>query len=383
MDAHRLPILCLASLLLAALTTVSVRAAEPSWPGYTGYPGYDGSISQASNWEGLAQGGGSSAAQNDCCSVCECMTCCCKPWHIVTGVEATYLKANVQDTPLVHLTQLGQLVTSRIASLDDYYAAPRVWLGMENCNGHGIRARYWDFQASSWDYEVGLAPIVPDIFDIASYNATNRLEAYTIDLEYTRRFAFHNWNLLGSIGARHARLDRVEALNSLTTDLLSGPTPLGVASQILSEREMNGTGLTLGLEGYRPLHHWNLNVFWTTRGSILWGNNVSNNVSTMYVAPAGLGPGAVSTANVLVLQETDTMYILECQIGLEWRCPLKCCCAEMFIRAAFEYQYWDVEESSGDYLTQVVLDVDPINFGETRDLRTDFTGLAFAIGVAW
>ena len=318
-----------------------------------------------------------------CGSCCVSSSACRKPWHVVLGVEATFLQPNVGDTGLLHLTPGGRLVTSRLADLDDYYAAPRVWLGVENCNGHGIRARYWDFDASAWDYDTLLIPIGLNAFDTQTFDASSRLEAYTIDLEYTRRFQSHNWRMLGSIGVRHAKLDRAESLSGFTTDLLSGPTPLGVATQILSERSISATGLTLGLEGTRPLRNWNINFFWNVRGSALWGDNRSNNISTMYIAPVGLGAGAVNAANVLLLDETDVLYILEFQTGVEWRHPLKCCCAEMFARVAFEYQYWDAEESGGDYLTQVVVDVDPINFGETRDMRVDFIGLAVSCGIAW
>ncbi|MCO6455420.1 MAG: hypothetical protein J5I93_08990 [Pirellulaceae bacterium] len=380
----------MASLLLVFAAAAPTSAAPPGlsqgYPPIGLYGGSDVHTGDLSDWR-LASAQSESAAADAvgaaACDSCLCGDCCCKPWHVVTGVEATFLHPQVQDTPLYHLTPIGLEITSRLASLDDYYAAPRVWLGWQHQSGHGVRARYWDFEASAWNYDAFLVPLAPEFFDIGSYNATNKLEAYTIDLEYTRRFCFQRWQMLGSIGARHAKLDRAEMLNSLTTDLISGPTPLGVTSQIISERQMSGTGLTLGLEAIRPLNHWNLNLFCSGRGSALWGDNRSTNLSTMYIAPAGLGPGAISTANVLLLDDQDTMYILEFQVGVEWRCPLKCICAEMFIRAAFEYQYWDVEEVSGDYLTQVVLDVDPINFGETRDLRAQFTGLAFAIGIAW
>ena len=287
---------------------------------------------------------------------------CWRRRHFVAGVEATYLKPQVDDAPLSFSNGAGLATSSAIATFDDLEAAPRIWLGLENEEGRGIRARYWFLDAHDSAYDLFFAG---GIFPVA-YSASTELEVYTIDLEYTHRRCFGNWHVLGSFGVRHGAMDRTDVLTAFD----SATT---LTSQILSDRQLHGTGITSGIEATRPVGERGLHLFLGLRSSTLWGTDKALGTNLMTT------PGGIFLQVVAVEDETE-LYILEVQSGLLWSREIESLDSSVFARLVFEFQYWDAEEGSFDF-NQAVLPASA--GGSSRDLQADLLGLSFAMGLTW
>jgi hypothetical protein len=161
----------------------------------------------------------------------------------------------------------------------------------------------------------------------------NRLEAYTIDLEITRRFCLHDCWMQGSVGVRHAEIEHAESLTG--TALASEANLFGYAE---ADRYTRGTGIVLGWYGRKPIYpcscvHWYYNLRW----SALWGPTQTAVETGATVLATGGNAGSVNGAATCV---DDNLFIGEVQLGLEWNYALKCLPANAFFRAGIEYQRW-------------------------------------------
>jgi hypothetical protein len=283
---------------------------------------------------------------------------------IVFGIEATYLRANPKDG---HDPYFPDAFFAReFADMDDYAAAPRVWVGVESCAGRGIRARYWDYRnaAHAEDFDVEDIETGEGLF---LFNACAGLRAYAIDLEVTRRRCTANGWVLGSLGVRHAALARNDSLNVFLADddLL--------ISTAATER-FDATGLTAALEGWRPIGDSPFAWYGNVRGSVLWGDT-HQTAWSVYQDPVSLAAQYVQTR-----QPARELYIFEFQTGLEWSRPIMCCDGRLFLRTLFEYQLW-TQDRPGLELAQEIDGVQIASgfFGR----RVEFYGLTFAAGMDW
>ena len=295
------------------------------------------------------------------CSNCDscgnvCYTNRANCWSCTIGVEATYLQPTTHDETLF---VPGAFNAADFLDIEKFEAAPRVWVGFENENGRGIRARYWQYDAEDHFTDLALIPIA------GSTLAAEELETYTIDLEYTRRGQHGCWDVLGSFGVRNASLQRWQGSSNF--DQLSGLT---LATS--NDNSFDGTGLTFALEGRRPLGREGLNFYGNVRGSVLWGTTKMDAVSTVFA-------GGTTANQLAIVNEDTTMWIFESQVGLEWNKYLKCFCGTAFARFLFEYQTWNVDESGFD-LAQSVGGTTLVTSSLSNDV--DFLGFTVAIGVS-
>jgi hypothetical protein len=164
------------------------------------------------------------------------------------------------------------------------------------------------------------------------------LEAYTVDLELTRRFCLHDCAMQGSVGVRHAEIEHNEGLFGLANTeegLLTGSAR--------ASRLSRGTGILLGLYGRKPLYsrscvHW----FYNARWSALWGpTQTSAETFASVLATDPSFNGSAASVNGAFTNVDDTLFVGEIQLGLEWNYALQCVPAKAFFRAAIEYQRWD------------------------------------------
>ena len=101
----------------------------------------------------------------------------------MAGVEATYLRPQTHATSS-RIDSLSGFTRFKYADLDQLEAAPRVWLGIENNRGWGVRARYWRLDANDAASDVDDATLpLPVTFVTDTY-----LSADALELELTRRF---------------------------------------------------------------------------------------------------------------------------------------------------------------------------------------------------
>jgi hypothetical protein len=293
-----------------------------------------------------------------------CDTCgqgdsgCCGPdSRFTAGVEATYLRPYLESNILSNQNELFSDFT--------YEAAPRIWVGFENC-GRGLRARYWQYDAEA--ERISDASFVSDndsgdsvFFD----EFTADMEAYTIDIEVTKRFQRNCWDILATLGVRHAAV----AYRNHQREFSSDSDVTNIDTLDLSRR-FDGLGVTVSAEGRRPIGGSRLAFFWTARGSACWGDNKAQ---FFQVQDGVLEDGNLSASfNSSFESENDVLYIGEFQLGIEWRQGLECCSGTVFARTSFEGQIWNLEDSD---IEGSLIPEDSLGNG-----YFGFYGLAFAVG---
>ncbi|HZZ72911.1 MAG TPA: hypothetical protein VFE24_11720 [Pirellulales bacterium] len=276
-------------------------------------------------------------------------------WACAAGVEATFLVPQFRDFRDPNPGIAGR----DLLDLDRFDAAPRVWLGFENDCGNGIRARFWDIQGSD-----GFGKILdPGVFTFTTATADQEFELYTIDLEYTRRFALPDcWCCVGGIGPRFASINRHEGFSEFAEGQYAAFTSANMDYQ--------GTGLTFSLEGRRPIGDWGLAAVLNGRGSILWGRSRQQGESF-------LETGTSAGYQLVIADEPSTAWILELQAGLEWTKDIACFKGTVFARCLFEYQNWNVNEPTYSLLqnlngTTLLLD--------SLSPDVQLYGITFAVG---
>jgi hypothetical protein len=266
------------------------------------------------------------------------------------GVEATFLSpdlnsqgVNFEVQELDDLPPRYDFCSTSSDDIDSFYASPRIWLGVQGC-AWGANLRYWHLQAAEGAFDPSIGGLGTwDDFDCGrpdlGFSSASNLEAYTIDLELTRRFCLHDCAMQGSVGIRHADIEHNESLFGLAnTDegLLTGTAR--------ANRLSRGTGILLGLYGRKPIYscssvHW----FYNARWSALWGptQTSAETFASVLTNSTGTPSGAAASVNGAYTNVDDTLFVGEIQLGLEWNYALQCVPAKAFFRAAIEYQRWD------------------------------------------
>ena len=208
-------------------------------------------------------------------------------------------------------------------------ATPRITLGYQGpC--WGLEVRYWRMQngkeVNDWldDNLIGLEQV-------------SGFRAETVDLEATRLFCWGKSQMQWAFGVRYGQFDETAAL-ALYEDI-EDP----YFEYINARNTFGGVGLTTALTGVRPIGCGNFSLFYAVRASLLWDPKASNSISGLSTF------GAEANTPIVSDEGPGTLFIGEVQGGGQWSYQLKCRPACAFVRAAFEYQYWNVtSEASSD-----------------------------------
>lgn len=343
------------------------------------------------------------ACDDTCCDVCDdtcCDVCCnsgcdpgcgcakCKPPRIVVvGTEFVFLSPELNGVPVSYqFDDFGTPETLQFgpafddAALDDFYAAPRIWMGVQGPRW-GVIARYYHLRAGENAHDLFIP--APFLTGDHGFDANNLLEAYYADIELTRNFCLHGCKNQFAFGCRYALIEHDESIYGFS-DTTDGLLMAGARRN----RMAHGTGITMALNGRKPLFcNSCANWFYNVRGSILWGptdNEVQSWSSATASGSADVTAGSIDGAAIEV---DDDLFIGEVQVGLEWDFALRCLPAKAFFRTAFEYQYWDA--SSGSAASGSFAGFgDPGDFQVTASssapgLIVDFLGLSIGTGFTW
>ena len=315
-----------------------------------------------------------------CCGV-GCDLCCppCRFWY--AGVEAVFLAPNFRHTNISFaatdlVANTTETFNNDVGTVENQlYASPRLWVGFQGPRW-GLAGRYWELQASELAFgalSAGSGSILQD-----------RIDAYTLDLEVVRRFCRRNWRWDLGFGVRHAAFDHDTVMSSLSI-LAAGGGGADLISTQFAGSQFNGTGLTLGLGGRRPIRCGcasTLNLFWTLRGSILWGNVDNWAEQTATVSTAG---GTITVSELAESTLEDDMFIGELQVGVQWEYCLQCLPATAFFRTAFEYQGWDANGGIAQMDTFVTdgFSVESLSTTYSSNAVMDLVGFAIGTGFTW
>jgi hypothetical protein len=252
---------------------------------------------------------------------------------------------------------------------------PRITLGLQG-DCWGLVGRYWNSNSSANAF----VPAIPDATQ-SGILLFDTFRAYTLDLEVQRRFCWRHWDCYGFFGVRYGSVNNDRNLwiqNTFGDDL--------VQASAFAGQQYNGTGVTFGVFGLRPLFcdDGALKAYFTNRYSILWGNGVAA-VQTSALTLAAPFAGE-STDGAMASGDGD-MFIVELGAGLQWETCLRCLPGRAFLRAGVEWQYWDgnagVYAGSLSFAVNEVETVGSAAFTETGDLLFDLVGFTLGAGITY
>ena len=263
-----------------------------------------------------------------CCDACCCSRCCLHyGWDF--GVEVAYLKPHfAPGGPASVDVEAAVNAISDYVEIDldgpeyDYEASPRIWIGYMGCQDWGWRVRYWNFDHTSELLDAS----VEDLFgDLIRQTGIESLSIDVVDLEFLFQGSWCNWGLLGSAGARYAKLQRYAEERFFDPD----PQPIDFVD--LDDLQFEGYGPTLSLEARRCV--WcGITPFVTVRTSLLAGQFGGRELSG---EDFGDFLGFTTTE---IDEEFNTLWVNEIQVGAEWaRCTRY---GQLYVRAALEGQNW-------------------------------------------
>jgi hypothetical protein len=234
-----------------------------------------------------------------------------------------------------------------------------------------------------WYANVGSSAFAPSIPGDDAYGITGfeSFRAYTVDLEAQRRFRWCNWDMYGFGGVRYASLNDDRFL--ATTNSFGGPS---LSATSFAGRQFNGTGLTWGFMGFRPIwcddSPWQL--FFANRYSTLWGSGVA---AAQTNATAQNSSGTATSLDGALSGAHGDLFIAEVQLGLQWECCCQCLPGRAFVRTAIEYQYWDTNyKASAQAFSSAVLvpgGEGASAFAHADNMRFSLVGLTVGAGIMY
>lgn len=334
----------------------------------------------------------------------DCIDGCCpppRPLFWTSGIEATFLAPDLNTGYAAFAVEefnngRFSYFSTDTDGIDDLYVAPRLWLGVQGCLW-GVNARYWHMRAGEGSFD----PVLGSDGtwngphcgrEDFGFNSCNDFEAYTVDLEVTRRVCLHDCWMQFALGVRHAEIEHNAALNAAA--LADDSVLFGFAN---AHRQSRGTGLLLGWYGRKPVFPCScVNWFYNFRWSALWGPTETAAETGVLTTLTSSDPDAVAAAGSVNGASTcanDTLFIGEIQLGLEWDYALRCMPANAFCRLAVEYQRWSSGTGysqansfagsgvdNNGTITQLTLG-DALAIADAPEL--DLVGLAVSTGLTW
>ncbi len=295
--------------------------------------------------------------------------------HWVVGTEVVWLAPCQSDRAVTFNTYVSSTpassYTSGAAGLDGLYATPRIWLGYQG-ETWGAVVRYWRMSE-------GKGYVDLDTFPSANgYYANNFFKAETADVELTRKFCWRDTKNILSFGLRYAELAQTDSVS--VTELVGSDIYSGAA---FSRSEFSGVGPTIALTGWKPMDECgHLHFFYSARGSFLWDDDAFNGVETR---ASYVGSPAAAGINGAVASGAGDMFIGELQLGAQWNFELVRNRADAFFRFAFEYQYWDTN-NTGAAISATTLTTASRNVlasAHSGDSQTSLVGFSVGTGFTW
>lgn len=220
----------------------------------------------------------------------------------------------------------------------DYDATPRIWAGIRNRGGVGLRGTYWSYDAngrSSTNVADGInifgAHAITIIFPAniiaaipgSTLQTQDSLETEITNLYATYDMAINGINISGGVGLRYARL--LQTLSSVVT----GPAP----ASLNWTREYNGLGPAVSLDMSKRIGCTRFSGVAKGSGAFLFGTKRINRTVFGDVSPQPASP-------FLMLNEADEVVGMgEAGFGLQWSATTAAG-SELVLRGTYEGQLW-------------------------------------------
>lgn len=334
------------------------------------------------------------AAGNDCPK---------RRWQLFAQADALYLQPRFASNPGLTVQQIQQeqnvgnlfFKESESSSTQDFEygfsVSPRLWIGAENCDGLGIRGRWFRFEQAADPQQATAAVsgqsangilslsgqqvfgggivggpgfnIALNGFDItlvpnpSTVYADSSLYLDVYDVEVTHRFGTGRWNVLMAGGARYAHIQQTSnffqpgfTLSQTFNGALVGQFFRSSASAL--QQSFTGAGPMLALEVERQLGQGNFALVGSGRGALLYGKGRDRSTISTYTAEQvfirGIPVGVDESLDVSTSQSSryDLLPILEVETGGVWNRQLRSG-VELFIRATAVAQFYFAGTGNG------------------------------------
>jgi hypothetical protein len=222
--------------------------------------------------------------------------------------------------------------------------------------------------------------------DTRGFLSDGGVETYAVDAEITRNFCCSDgWDFDVAFGFRYASLEDLAHVSLTGTDGRILPTiALADATSIT---EFYGPGITAAFGGDKAIYRSccsQLKLFWTVRGSIVWGD-ITSSTQTAVTVVDPFPTGYADRVDFALARTEDEMLIGELQVGLQWEHQLRCTPAAAFARIAFEYQYWDADGGWAE--TQSLASVNATSAIASAsagpDIELEMIGFTLGAGLTW
>lgn len=254
------------------------------------------------------------------------------------GAAAVWAKPHFKEAFQHSRTNLATGQQTLVPFNYDYEATPRIWLGFRNSRGMGLRATYWNFDATgttSTNTADGInlfgAHAVTVIFPANIFAAipgstlTNQdsLEAQITNVYATYDMSLNDIKVSGGVGVRYARL-----LQSLSS-VVSGPQP----ASLTWTRQYDGVGPAVDFDLSKRIACSRFSGVAHGSGSFLFGTKRIDRTVLGDMSPQPASP-------FLTLEEADEVVgIGEFGFGLEWA-TANSRGTELALRGTYEGQLW-------------------------------------------
>jgi hypothetical protein len=264
--------------------------------------------------------------------------------------------------------------------VNDWGYAPRIWLGAQLTDVWGVRARYWrlsDTDTHPPDVTPGFTPVGTNF---ATFEDTDHMEAWTVDVEAVRTAKFGAWELEGFVGGRHA--DFATDSNLLAFGVFTTGNFVNITLQ--NSCGFNGSGVTYGGTIRRRLGSSHLYFFSTFRGSNLSGYSDSLARADGAVASSPSAP-LVGAATVTRNHAPADLGIFELQVGVEFQWALQEVPLNFFLRVAYEYQEWSITglPTGGAGFGGTIGELTTNSFASAGLGGMTLNGVSISTGVIW
>lgn len=261
----------------------------------------------------------------------------------------------------------------------DYAAGSRLTLGRQFGERWGVAGHYFSLDDSSTEFP-HLVPGTVPLPTFGTYTETDIVKMYSMDIEAIRSFHPGQTKIDASIGARHASIDVDSQLHAFGVITTGNFTNLNLSNGCA----FDGTGITTALVARRQLGSSPFSLFIGGRGSQIWGHSDSFGRAAGAVADSPSSP-LVGAATVTRDNVESDLMIWEAQFGMQAEFALRCLPATAFLRAAIEYQNWDITgpPTGGAGFGGTIGDLTTNSFSRAGLGDTEVKGASVAAGFTW
>ncbi len=220
----------------------------------------------------------------------------------------------------------------------EYDASPRIWVGVRNANGVGLRGTYWSYDGNgnsstnmSDGFNIYGAHAITIIFPAnilaaipgSTLQNQDSLETQITNLYATYDVALNGITASGGVGLRYASL--LQTLSSVVT----GPLP----ASLDWTREYHGLGPSVALDATKRIGCSRFSGVASGSGAFLFGTKTISRTVFGDASPQPASP-------FLTLEEADEVVgIGDVGFGLEWSAIMNRGSALTF-RGTYEGQFW-------------------------------------------